>query len=156
MHFGATVRELLSTTCGEDLRHAKAHRVIDALESARARSRLGANIAATFGVHVAADDLARLTTVRDVLQCIRLYRWTQRVDRGPGASIADVANDASHARTGTSREGATAVDAPAPTTIAARALDPEQERIRITRRRAVAPTSAPADRPATAREPKHS
>jgi len=82
MHFGAAVRELLTATCGEDLRHAKAHRVIDALESARTRRMLGANIAATFGVHVTADDLARLTTVRDVLQCVRLYRWTQRMEIG--------------------------------------------------------------------------
>jgi hypothetical protein len=155
MHFGAAVRELLSATCGEDLRHAKPHRVIDALASARTRRLLGANIAATFGVRVAARDLARLTTVRDVLQCVRLYRWAERVERGRDALLPDVTDDASQACAKASPEDATAVDVPTPTTIAARAVDPEQQRIRITRRRAGA-TSPPAERGTTAHGPKRS
>jgi hypothetical protein len=141
MHFGAAVRELLSVTCDVDLRHAKPHTVVDALESPPTRCLLGANIEATFGVRVPAGDLARLTTVRDVLQCVRLHRWLTRVERERAAAqlMADV--------------DASAAAAPTPTTIAARAVDPDQQTIRFTRRRAVGAAGALDHRPAARRAP---
>jgi len=142
MHFGAAVRELLSVTCDVDLRHAKPHTVVDALESPPTRRLLGANIEATFGVRVPAGDLARLTTVRDVLQCVRLHRWLKRVERERAAAQLMTGVDAS------------AAAAPTPTTIAARAIDPDQQTFRFTRRRAADAAGAPDHRPAASRGPK--
>ncbi len=142
MHLGAAVRQLLSTTCDADFRHAKPHTVVEALESPRTRRLLGANIEATFGVRVPEDDLARLTTVRDVLQCVRLHRWVKRVERDRDA--AAVATDV----------GMSTGDAPTPTTIAARALDPDQQTFRFTRRRPVGAIAPLDDRPAASRRPK--
>ncbi len=152
MHFGAAVRELLSATCDADLRHAKPHTVVEALESPRTRRRLGANIEATFGVRVPEDDLARLSTVRDVLQCVRLYRWGKRVESDRALAAVAPAVDATAGDTPAADANA---DVPTPTTIAAHALDPEQQTFRFTRRRAVAPTAPLDDRPA-ARGPKRS
>jgi len=142
MHFGAAVRELLSVTCDVDLRHAKPHTVVDALESPPTRRLLGANIEATFGVRVPAGDLARLTTVRDVLQCVRLHRWLRRVERERAAAQLTAGVDASVAA------------APTPTTIAARAVDPDQQTFRFTRRRAADAPGALDHRPAARRGPK--
>jgi hypothetical protein len=141
MHFGAAVRELLSVTCDVDLRHAKPHTVVDALESPRTRRLLGANIEATFGVRVPAGDLAHLMTVRDVLQCVRLHRWAKRVERERDAALLMAGVDASAA-------------APTPTTIAARAVDPDQQTFRFTRRHAAGPAGALDHRPAASRGPK--
>ena len=142
MHFGAAVRELLSVTCDVDLRHAKPHTVVDALESPPTRRLLGANIEATFGVRVPAGDLARLTTVRDVLQCVRLHRWLRRVERERAAAQLTAGVDVS------------AAAAPTPTTIAARAVDPAQQTFRFTRRRAADAARALDHRPAARRGPK--
>jgi hypothetical protein len=142
MHFGAAVRELLSLTCDVDLRHAKPHTVVDALESPPTRRLLGANIEATFGVRVPAADLARLTTVRDVLQCVRLHRWLKRVERERAAAQLMAGVDAS------------AAAAPTPTTIAARAVDPDQQTFRFTRRHAAGAAGALDHRPGASRGPK--
>ena len=79
MHFGATVREILSASCGEDLRDASARTRLPALTSAATRKTLAANLELAFGIDLAPRDLAQLHTVRDVLQCVRLHRWEGRV-----------------------------------------------------------------------------
>ena len=133
MDLGTAVRQLLSEICGESLRHAKAHTAVEALETPGVRRSLGAHIEAAFGVRVPDEDLARLRTVRDVVQCVRLYRWAKRVeDERPQASAAEDVSATS--------ETTPATDTP--TTIAAQALDPQQRRFRITRRRAIEPPPA--------------
>src|SRR6185295_4843469 len=81
MHFGAAIRDVLSTTCGTDLRAASARTAVPGLESPVTQRRLAADLEAAFGVAIPAADLPHLTTVRDVLQCVRLRRWEARVDR---------------------------------------------------------------------------
>jgi hypothetical protein len=133
MHLGAAVRQLLTDACDADLRHAKAHTIVEALESPSTRRRLGADIETTFGVRVSESDLARLSTVRDVLQCVRLYRWAKRVETDRGEAGA--------------AESAAVAGADTPATIAARALDPRQQTFRITRRPTVEPPAAPVGEP---------
>jgi hypothetical protein len=136
MHFGAAIRDVLTASCGSDFRHAKAHTVLPAPQSPRTLRLLAANLELAFGVTVPDDDLARLTTVRDVLQCVRLRRWAKRVEAVEHAPPAEAA-----------AEVTAAADASTPTMIAARATDPRQERFRFTRRSA-APRSGPLfDRP---------
>jgi hypothetical protein len=80
MHFGAAVRDVLSTTCGSDLRAASARTVVPALQSPATQRRLAANLRAAFGVAIPVVDLRHLSTVRDVLQCVRLRRWAIGVE----------------------------------------------------------------------------
>jgi len=99
MHFGAAIRDVLSTTCGSDLRAASPRTVVPGLESPVTQRRLAANLQAAFGVAIPAADLPHLTTVRAVLQCVRLRRWEARVERRaadasaarahPGAAVAE-------------------------------------------------------------------
>ena len=87
MDFGATVREILSTSCGSDLRRARPGTPLPILESAGALRALAANLELAFGIEIAEPDLAHLHTVRDVLQCVRLRLWEKRVAaRAPGAA----------------------------------------------------------------------
>jgi hypothetical protein len=79
MHFGATIREILSASCGSDLRRARPRTPLPVLESAGALRALGANLELTFGIEISEPDLAHLHTVRDVLQCVRLRLWEKRV-----------------------------------------------------------------------------
>jgi acyl carrier protein len=79
MHFGATVREILTASCGRDLRDASPSTPLPALDSAVTLRTLAANVELAFGIEMQPDDLPRLRTVRDVLRCIRLRRWEQRV-----------------------------------------------------------------------------
>jgi hypothetical protein len=78
MHFGATVREILTASCGHDFRNARATTVV-ALESEAAERTLAANLELTFGITIRDRDLRELRTVRDVLQCVRLRLWEQRM-----------------------------------------------------------------------------
>jgi hypothetical protein len=80
MHFGAAVREVLSASCGSDLRHASACTVVPALSAQATLQLLAANLEAAFGVRIPDSDLAHLHTVRDVLQCVRLHRWVARIE----------------------------------------------------------------------------
>jgi len=98
MHFGAAIRDLLSTTCGSDLRTASARTVVAALEAPDARQRLAAGIEARFGVAIPAAELERLRTVRDVLQCVRLRRWAARVEARTAATTSAAQVDASGQR----------------------------------------------------------
>ena len=93
MHFGAAVRNVLSTTCGSDLGQARGDTVIPELRSPETQRILAANLELAFGVAIPDRDLDHLVTVRDVLQCVRLHRWVLRVERDdadvtPGVSAA--------------------------------------------------------------------
>lgn len=79
MDFGATVRAILTTTCGSDLRKARPSMPLPDLEPAE-RAALAADLERAFGIALAPDDVGHMETVRDVLQCVRLRRWTQRTD----------------------------------------------------------------------------
>jgi len=83
MHFGAVVRDVLSASCGADLREASAGTEVPELRSRHTQRVLAANLAHAFGVTIPDHDLDRLVTVRDVLQCVRLHRWVARVERAP-------------------------------------------------------------------------
>ena len=80
MHFGALVREVLSISCGSDLREAGADTALPSLTDPEARRRFARNVERIFGVRLSEADLDHLTTVRDVLQCVRLRRWIERVE----------------------------------------------------------------------------
>ena len=79
MDFGDTVRALLSERCGDEFRSARPSTPLPELDPA-ARTALATALERTFAIHLADDDLEHLETVRDVFQCIRLRRWTQRTD----------------------------------------------------------------------------
>jgi len=76
-----------------DLRNTRARTEIPALRSPDVQRVLAASLAAAFGVAIPDHDLDRLTTVRDVLQCVRLHRWAARVegphDLAPAGAPAD-------------------------------------------------------------------
>lgn len=131
MHFGAAVRDILTASYGSDLRHAKAHDVLPEPQSPQTLRLLAANLELAFGVTVPAEELARLTTVRDVLQCVRLRRWVKRVE-------ADAPSPPAEAVT----EAASATDASAPAIVAEPPADPQQGHFRFTRR-SVEARSAP-------------
>ncbi len=88
MHFGAAVRDVLSTTCGSDLRGARARTVVPALQSPATQRLLAVKLEAAFGVAIPPVDLRHLTTVRDVLQCVRLRRWAARVEERTHAAAS--------------------------------------------------------------------
>ena len=88
MHFGATVREILTASCGRDLREAAPATRLPSLDAPVTLRTLAANLELTFGIELVEDDLARLHTVRDVLRCVRLRRWERRVTTGAGAPDA--------------------------------------------------------------------
>jgi acyl carrier protein len=79
MDFGDTVRALLAERCGDDFRIARASTLLPDLD-ATARADLATALERTFAIRLADDDLEHVETVRDVMQCIRLRRWTQRTD----------------------------------------------------------------------------
>lgn len=90
MHFGATVREILSASCGNDFRKARAGTPLPSVESGGTLRTLGANLGLAFGIAISEPDLAHLRTVRDVLQCVRLRLWEKRVAaRVPAEATAD-------------------------------------------------------------------
>jgi hypothetical protein len=77
MSFGATVREILTASCGCDLRSASAATAVP-LDSPGTTRTLAANLELAFGIAIPAPDLAHLRTVRDVLQCVRLRLWEKQ------------------------------------------------------------------------------
>jgi hypothetical protein len=124
MHFGATVREILTASCGHDLREASPGTPLPGLDAPATLKTLAANLELTFGIEVGEPDLARLHTVRDVLQCVRLRRWEGRVTGAPGT---------------------TADTRPARPIFVAPTRDPRERFLRFTRRsapRQPSPTSA--------------
>ncbi len=79
MRFGAQVREVLTASCGVDFRAAGPRVELDVLETGHARQALTSNLERTFGIRLSDEDVAHLHTVRDLLQCVRLHLWEQRV-----------------------------------------------------------------------------
>jgi len=79
MRFGSQVREVLTASCGVDFRAARPQTGLDLPETTDARQTLTDNLEKTFGIRVSDQDVAHLHTVRDLLQCVRLRLWEQRV-----------------------------------------------------------------------------
>jgi acyl carrier protein len=75
MHFGESVREVLSKSCGRDLRAARSRTVLPGIDSPEVQRRLAADLEESFDITLSPEDVAHLTTVRAVLQCVRLRRW---------------------------------------------------------------------------------
>jgi hypothetical protein len=75
MHFGESVREVLSKSCGRDLRAARSRTALPGIDSPEVQRRLAADLEESFDITLSPEDVAHLTTVRAVLQCVRLRRW---------------------------------------------------------------------------------
>lgn len=80
MHFGDSVREIVSISCGKDLRAARSRTLLPGIDSPEVQRRLAANLERSFDITLSPEDVAHLTTVRAVLQCVRLRRWEREVD----------------------------------------------------------------------------
>jgi acyl carrier protein len=79
MHFGENVREIVSASCGKDLRAARSRTVLPGIDSPEVQRRLAANLERAFGISLSPEDVTHLTTVRAVLQCVRLRRWEREM-----------------------------------------------------------------------------
>lgn len=83
MHFGESVREVVSKSCGKDLRAARSRTIVPGIDSPEVQRRLAANLERSFDITLSPEDLAHLTTVRAVLQCVRLRRWEREMASHP-------------------------------------------------------------------------
>lgn len=83
MHFGESVREVVSKSCGRDLRAARSRTVLPGIDSPEVKRRLAANLEHSFDITLSPEDVAQLTTVRAVLQCVRLRRWEREMATQP-------------------------------------------------------------------------
>ena len=81
MPFGDNVREILSLSCGRDLRSARSRTPLPGIESPEVQRRLAANLERSFDIALSAEDVSHLTTVRAVLQCVRLRRWEREAEQ---------------------------------------------------------------------------
>ncbi len=79
MHFGDNVREIVSISCGKDLRAARSRSVLPGIDSPEVQRRLAANLERSFDITLSPEDVSHLTTVRAVLQCVRLRRWEREL-----------------------------------------------------------------------------
>jgi len=79
MYFGENVREIVSISCGKDLRSARSRTVLPGIESPEIQRRLAANLERSFDITLSSEDVSHLTTVRAVLQCVRLRRWEREM-----------------------------------------------------------------------------
>ena len=92
MSFGETVREIMTASCGSDVRSTGATTDIPELRSEAALRTLAANLELAFGIQLEQSDLAHMHTVRDVMQCVRLRAWERRTISGSeGADAAPTA-----------------------------------------------------------------
>lgn len=80
MHFGDNVREIVSLSCGRDLRSARSRTPLPGIESPEVQQRLVANLERSFDIALSPEDVRHLTTVRAVLQCVRLRRWEREAE----------------------------------------------------------------------------
>lgn len=88
MHFGELVRDVLSASCGVDLRAARATRRLPELDDPGAMRTIAADLESAFCIEIADEDLPHLRTIRDVLQCVRLRLWERRAAaRALGAAL---------------------------------------------------------------------
>jgi hypothetical protein len=81
MHFGDNVREIVSLSCGRDLRAARSRTPLPGIESPDVQRRLAANLERSFDIALSPEDVSHLTTVRAVLQCVRLRRWEREAEQ---------------------------------------------------------------------------
>ncbi len=81
MHFGDNVREIVSLSCGRDLRAARSRTPLPGIESPEVQQRLAANLERSFDIALTSEDVRHLTTVRAVLQCVRLRRWEREAEQ---------------------------------------------------------------------------
>jgi hypothetical protein len=94
MYFGESVREIVSISCGKDMRSARSRASLPGIESPEVQRRLAANLERSFDIVLSPEDVSHLTTVRAVLQCVRLRRWErdtaahERQEQPPQAAIA--------------------------------------------------------------------
>jgi acyl carrier protein len=79
MHFGENVREIVSISCGKDLRVARSRTVLPGIDSPEVQRRLAANLEQSFDITLSPEDVSHLKTVRAVLQCVRLRRWEREL-----------------------------------------------------------------------------
>ncbi len=87
MHFGENVREIVSISCGRDLRAARSRTVLPGIDSPEVQRRLAANLERSFDITLSPEDISHLTTVRAVLQCVRLRRWEREMAEEEQAKI---------------------------------------------------------------------
>lgn len=135
MHFGATVRDIISASCDTDLRAASARTPLPEPRSPETLRLLAVNLELAFGVAIPDSDLAHFETVSDVLQCVRVRRWAWRAARTE-AALHDTATPA-----------AAAVASPADVVVA---RDPRERMIRYTRRDGASSTPSPSGPPSGA------
>jgi len=79
MYFGDDVREIVSISCGKDMRAARSRAALPGIESPEVQRRLAANLERSFDITLSPEDVSHLTTVRAVLQCVRLRRWEREM-----------------------------------------------------------------------------
>ena len=87
MHFGENVREIVSISCGRDLRAARSRTVLPGIDSPEVQRRLAANLERSFDITLSPEDISQLTTVRAVLQCVRLRRWERKMAAEEQATV---------------------------------------------------------------------
>lgn len=80
MHFGDSIREIVSISCGKDMRAARSRTVLPGIDSPEVQRRLATNLERSFDITLSPEDVSHLTTVRAVLQCVRLRRWEREVE----------------------------------------------------------------------------
>jgi hypothetical protein len=80
MHFGENVREVLSASCGADLRAARSRTPLPGIESPLVQKRVASDLERSFAITLDPDDVEHLTTIRAVLQCVRLRRWERETE----------------------------------------------------------------------------
>ena len=97
MHFGESVREIVSISCGKDLRAARSRTALPGIDSPEVQKRLVANLERQFDITLKEGDVAHLTTVRAVLQCVRLRRWEREMEEQQSVSEAPIAQAANEA-----------------------------------------------------------
>lgn len=81
MHFGENVREIVSLSCGRDLRSARSRTPLPGIELPEVQKRLAANLERSFDIALSPEDITHLTTLRAVLQCVRLRRWEREAEQ---------------------------------------------------------------------------
>lgn len=88
MDFGESVRDVVSLSCGKDMRAARSRATLPGIDSPEVQRRLAANLERSFDITLSPEDVAHLTTVRAVLQCVRLRRWER--EHAPDEQAAEV------------------------------------------------------------------
>ena len=88
MYFGENVRDVVSVSCGKDMRSARSRTYLPGIESPEVQRRLAANLERSFDITLSPEDVSHLTTLRAGLQCVRLRRWER--EHAPDEQAAEV------------------------------------------------------------------